>query len=186
MSKEVMKLAIKTLLWANEEINGWRDDAYGHDPIDHPEIMLAIKALEEALAKQEQDEPLEYWNAVEGWVKLDEVRGHFDSVSCATIYKNDGEGRVPLCLAQPKQEQGKPVAWMHPEWLTYNRAPSPTVSHRENWIPLYTTPQQRKPLTDEQIFAIGKELGLKCRLGGNTNIDIDYARAIEAAHGIKE
>jgi hypothetical protein len=51
---------------------------------------------------------------------------------------------------------------------------------------LYTKPQQRKPLTDEQIFAIGKELGLKCRLGGNPNIDIDYARAIEAAHGIKE
>jgi hypothetical protein len=40
------------------------------------------------------------------------------------------------------------------------------------------------PLTDEKIFAIGKELGLKCRLGGNPNIDIDYARAIEAAHGI--
>lgn len=47
-------------------------------------------------AKQEQGEPLEYWNAVEGWVKLDEVREHFDSVNCATIYKNGGEGRVPL------------------------------------------------------------------------------------------
>ena len=35
-------------------------------------------------------------------------------------------------------------------------------------------------LTDEQIYAIGKELGMKCRLGGNPNIDIDYARAIEA------
>ena len=45
---------------------------------------------------------------------------------------------------------------------------------------------QRKPLTDEQIAAIGKELGLKCRLGGNPNIDFDYARAIEAAHGITE
>jgi chromosome segregation ATPase len=44
---------------------------------------------------------------------------------------------------------------------------------------------EAKPLTDEQIYAIGKELGLKCRLGGNTNIDIDYARAIEAAHGIQ-
>jgi chromosome segregation ATPase len=44
---------------------------------------------------------------------------------------------------------------------------------------------EAKPLTDEQIYVIGKELGLKCRLGGNTNIDIDYARAIEAAHGIQ-
>jgi hypothetical protein len=45
---------------------------------------------------------------------------------------------------------------------------------------------QRKPLTDEQIMAICRELGLKCKLGGNPNIDFDYARAIEAAHGIKE
>jgi hypothetical protein len=42
----------------------------------------------------------------------------------------------------------------------------------------------RKPLTDEQIMAIGRELGVKCRLGGNPRIDFDYARAIEAAHGI--
>jgi hypothetical protein len=46
--------------------------------------------------KAEKQEPLEYWSAVEGWVKLDEVREHFDSVSCGTIYKNGGEGRVPL------------------------------------------------------------------------------------------
>jgi hypothetical protein len=63
--------------------------------------------------KQEQGEPLEYWNAVEGWVKIDEVREHFDSVSCATIYKNGGEGRVPLCLAQPQQEQGEPTGMLH-------------------------------------------------------------------------
>lgn len=47
-------------------------------------------------------------------------------------------------------------------------------------------PAQREPLTYEEIAAIGKELGLKCRLGGNPNIDFDYARAIEAAHNIKE
>lgn len=34
-------------------------------------------------------------------------------------------------------------------------------------------------LTKDEIIAIGKELGLKCRLGGNPNIDIDYAEAIE-------
>lgn len=61
--------------------------------------------------KQEQGEPVEYWNAVEGWVKIDEVREHFESVSCGTIYKNGGEGRVPL----------------------------------------YATPQQRKPLTRDEV-----------------------------------
>jgi hypothetical protein len=45
-------------------------------------------------------EPLEYWNAVEGWVKIDEVREHFDSVGCGTIYKTAGDGRVPLTAAQ--------------------------------------------------------------------------------------
>ena len=45
-------------------------------------------------------EPLEYWNAVEGWVKIDEVREHFESVGCGTIYKNAGDGRVPLTAAQ--------------------------------------------------------------------------------------
>ena len=103
-----------------------------------------------------------------------------------------------------KQEQGEPVAWMH--WLhgpvrvfinideamleleRLNRE-YPVDNGARKMRPLVfgdTTPQQRKPLTDEHIFAIGKELGLKCRLGGNPNIDIDYARAIEAAHGIKE
>jgi hypothetical protein len=54
---------------------------------------------------------------------------------------------------------------------------------------LYTTPPAQPapvPLTDDRIYAIGKELGMKCRLGGNPNIDLDYARAIEAAHGITE
>jgi hypothetical protein len=35
-------------------------------------------------------------------------------------------------------------------------------------------------LTDDEILAIGQELGLKCKLAGNPNIDFDYARAIEA------
>jgi hypothetical protein len=43
------------------------------------------------------------------------------------------------------------------------------MSTREEWV----------GLTDEEVFAIAKELGLKCSLGGNPNIDIDYARAIE-------
>ena len=57
-------------------------------------------------------EPLEYWNAVEGWVKIDEVREHFDAVNCGTIYKHGGEGRVPLYTAPPQQQSEPP-----PEWL---------------------------------------------------------------------
>lgn len=51
----------------------------------------------------QQAEPLEYWNAVEGWVKIDEVREHFEAVNCGTIYKHGGEGRVPLYTAPPQR-----------------------------------------------------------------------------------
>ena len=63
-----------------------------------PVAKLTIKNLRERLAQTDQ-EPLEYWNAVEGWVKIDEVREHFDSVGCGTIYKTAGDGRVPLSAA---------------------------------------------------------------------------------------
>jgi hypothetical protein len=42
-------------------------------------------------------------------------------------------------------------------------------------------PREWVGLTDAVVLAIGKELGLKCKLGGNPNIDFDYAKAIEAA-----
>jgi len=66
------------------------------------ELNKAITAIKEALTQPEQ-EPLEYWNAVEGWVKIDEVREHFESVSCGTIYKHEGEGRVPLYTTPPQR-----------------------------------------------------------------------------------
>ena len=48
-------------------------------------------------------ESFEYWNAVEGWVTIEEVRQHFDTAGCGTIYKTGGEGRVPLYTA-PQRE----------------------------------------------------------------------------------
>ena len=38
-----------------------------------------------------------------GWVKIEEVRQHFDTAGCGTIYKTGGEGRVPLYTA-PQRE----------------------------------------------------------------------------------
>ena len=45
----------------------------------------------------------------------------------------------------------------------------------------YTTPPQRKPLTDEEIVLIVAECA-----ASHQHTDIHFARAIEAAHGIKE
>ena len=52
----------------------------------------------------DEPEPFEYWNVVEGWVKIEEVRQHFDTANCGTIYKHEGEGRIPLYAAPPQRE----------------------------------------------------------------------------------
>lgn len=68
-------------------------------PAEIDEVMEALRAR---LAQPESE--LEYWNAVEGWVKIDEVRQHFDTAGCGTIYKTAGEDRVPLYAAPPQRE----------------------------------------------------------------------------------
>jgi hypothetical protein len=85
MSREAMQLALGALELYQSRMSVQRFDE-------------AVKALRQAL----ETEPFEYWNAVEGWVKIDEVREHFDSVGCGTIYKSAGEGRSPLYTAPPK------------------------------------------------------------------------------------
>ena len=68
------------------------------------EVPLGWDALYTTPPLPVQPEPLEYWNAVEGWVKIDEVREHFDAVNCGTTYKHGGEGRVPLYTAPPQRQ----------------------------------------------------------------------------------
>ena len=79
-------------------------------------------------------------------------------------------------LAQPEQE---PVAWL---WeLTGEETTDPDRADGM-WLPLYTTPPQRKPLTDEEIS------DLWCKVSNTDFVTADthvFARAIEAAHGIK-
>ena len=82
-------------------------------------------------------------------------------------------------LAQPEQE---PVAFIcefyadegHP-FVSFE-----PVTHGTN-TPLYSTPPQRKPLTDEEIILIVAECA-----ASHQHTDIHFARAIERAHGIKE
>lgn len=64
-------------------------------------------------------------------------------------------------------------------WV-YDQDPSSGYSAR---MLVYTAPPQRKPLSDEEIVKITSDPCLYIR-GGDYRVDI--ARAIEAAHGIKE
>ena len=52
--------------------------------------------------------------------------------------------------------------------------------------PLYTTPPQRKPLTDEEIEDMWQQYCKQWKTGEKIVIQfVDFARAIEAAHSIK-
>jgi hypothetical protein len=80
---------------------------------------------------------------------------------------------------EPEQ---KPVAWMCADESLINKGYA-RFSHvcMGDWkIPVYTTPPQRKPLTDKEIGAILEDIN-----AFGTRL-YTFARAIEAAHGIKE
>ena len=89
-------------------------------------------------------------------------------------------------LAQP--EPG-PVAWYDSksgwtEFHSFKPVRKPSAPDSE-WLPLYTTPPQRKPLTDEEMRECAKAMDAEPLAGGWPEL-IKFARAIEAAHGIKE
>jgi hypothetical protein len=131
-----------------------------------PVAKLTIKNLRERLAQTDQ-EPLEYWNAVEGWVKIDEVREHFDSVGCGTIYKTAGDGRVPLTAAQPAPVQEPQVCCG--EYDTCLQACTPRGRHlaQRQWVGL--TDQERNKLWRDVI-----------KWGDPSHDDVDLMKAIEA------
>ena len=94
---------------------------------------------------------------------------------------------VRQALAQPEQE---PVAWIYKgeksfDGNKYSDEYELTASKQvalwkdKNAKPLYTTPPQRKPLSDEEIGAILEDVNAY-----GTRL-YTFARAIEAAHGIK-
>jgi hypothetical protein len=90
--------------WMTINEYGEEDDIHYENPEGHLMEGWTYKPLyTHPPTAQSEQEPLEYWNAVEGWVKIDEVRDHFDSVGCGTIYKTAGEDRVPVYTTPPQR-----------------------------------------------------------------------------------
>jgi len=86
-----------------------------------------------------------------------------------------------------KAEQDKPVALVTGVYggrFTY--APIKASVILPVGMALYTTPQQRKPLTNEQIDEIADTVANMPLVGIVNDFRTRFARAIEAAHGIKE
>ena len=93
--------------------------------------------------------------------------------------------RAALAQQEPVQE---PVAWLYEEGadstLHWNKPPL-------YGTPLYLSPPQRQPLTDEEIIDAVREADLDWTRGWTldetqSNRFVTLARAIERAHGIGE
>ena len=156
MSKEAMTLALEALKTA-EDFDIDADDGY---------YSKAIKALEEALAKQEGRSSWTLEDVKQAW------KSGYDAA---------------------KQEQGEPVAYIHRnEYNEYRLEPHDNFDIKSIPVnvdvPLFKAPQpSQKPLTDEQIEAMWQEYCKQWKTGEKIVIQfVDFAKAIEAAHGIKE
>ena len=130
--------------------------------------IRAITALREALA--EQPAPMSQPNRVIAY-------------SAATKLRELGYEWVDGAWRQPAQPQQEPVAWMtqarnfvHPMEFTEEEAKS------YGWKAVYTSPPARKPLTDEEIETVWRSV----QANDFHDCVKPFARAIEAAHGIKE
>jgi hypothetical protein len=100
---------------------------------------------------------------------------------------------MTLRQALAKQEQGEPVAWLMlnsrgdeisiPESNLRNKQDKNVQKLWANATPLYTTPQQRKPLT---LVELAKIFASIPSIPFDGKWQLELVRAIEAAHGIKE
>jgi len=116
-------------------------------------LRLALEAL------QELENTNSYW-----WQEVDE----------ATTKKIDPAITAIKAALEAKDE---PVAWYRDEdgiRIYYDS------KVWDDATPLYTTPPQRKPLTDEHLEAMAEKYVTNCYFD-----TLKFARAIEAAHGIK-
>jgi hypothetical protein len=162
---EVLKQALEALTF-----DGFKPEDATHRSIH----SKAIKALEEALAKQEQEqEPddlmIAYLSGLHD-AKKSAKQEQKRPQNCGTSYCS--------CIdcVMDKQEQGEPVAYFNPQvkggfyWAKPTKITAPVTVSVEP-MPLYTTPQQRTwvGLTDED--------DIDWEDGGNLK---DLVKAIEA------
>ncbi len=142
----------------------FKDFAVAKDAMESS--RAAITAIKEALEQPEQD-------TCKGCTGNGVVGNILDTDTCPCCKGSGIE-------AQPEQE---PVAYFNPQvkggfyWAKPTKITAPVTVSVEP-MPLYTTPPQRKPLTDEQML----DAFNSCE----KVIDGLHAVAELAAHGIKE
>ena len=107
---------------------------------------------------------------------------------------NQAIARAEHLEAEPSRSDIKqePVAWMDSDGFPWSKQGVECRTTQDTYTPLYTSPpyvpteRQRQPLTDKQLNIIGSRWHLNL-LGKEEKDELfAFARAIEAAHGIKE
>jgi len=108
------KLALEALLWANNGINEWRDEAHGYTPEDQPVIMSAITALLEALAETELVQEPVCWSITYNGSHVGNVyesRAYAEERMADLNSKHPGDTRTiePLYTAPNAQQPAPPA-----------------------------------------------------------------------------
>ena len=157
MTKEALTLALESL--ESKYIVGCSSWRFQQDE--------AITAIKEALA---QDVPETNFGDM---AQPEKTVCPFCSSEWVTAEQHDTK------MVSPPEQQ-EPVACVVPHGATMRLEwASVDAAHNAKIGPLYTTPPQRKPLTDEEIGAILEGVNAY-----GTRL-YTFARAIEAAHSIK-
>jgi hypothetical protein len=101
--------------------------------------------------------------------------------------KQEQDGSLINEGTKSKQEQGEPVAIVCNKGPKFHHVAILTDSGKqlEDGAKLYTTPQQRKPLTDEQIVSIAYDCNALPEVITDETLLI-FARALWVIYGIKE
>ena len=173
---------------------------------DLRKCLYAAGDIKEALAQPEQ-EPVTLTNTILRRTSTPPQPKEPEQEPVAWVYP---EGLEALKAGKPwtaygtRQEPNNTALYLSPQpdippyaWVTFTPYgdeddvwyENPEGQLLEGWTykPLYdTTTPQRKPLTDEQIGEIGRKYEKFDNQGNEFFARWGFARAIEAAHGIKE
>ena len=146
----------------------------------------AIAAIKKALSEPEQDGQCK--RCIDGCPACDARKlPEPEPVAWEQFYPDIGKPQIAFnaevigyVAPQPKQE---PMAWISAGPARMIHWTSDKPAYGDDWVPLYTAPPQRKPLTLGQKQRLWSSVGDKPTLKDRVNA---YGLAIEAAHGIKE
>ena len=118
----------------------------------------------------------------EAALRLADELQRFDGAERESL-RDEAAALLRELAAEPMQE---PAIWIQSNHLQHAKngpylARTGPTKLMSDFIPLYAAPQQRKPLTDEQIDRLDTQA---IHGGPDSQYAFRFARAIERAHGI--